>query len=131
MDFDLVLYILVIVVSVAFSVIKSLKENGTVKKNMTADPIDEETVEVVEPVETHQKKAKKKSTPKPKSGEKEYFSYETMSERDFEQAFSDNVEENEHIAASSGTPHSNIHLDMDEEEVYKGIVWAEILNRKY
>jgi len=82
---------------------------------------------------TPKKKKKKIASPifeETPANDNEYFSYETMSERDFEEAFNQNVEsENEVLQAQPTTP--NIHLTLDEEEIYKGVVWSEILKRKY
>lgn len=112
-----------------FTIFKNLKKDEadrTAHKNRQR-PIVVETSDNDEDF-TPKKESPRYSAPQtPKQNE--YFSYETMSDRDFEQAFSNNVEENEHIAAA--TPHPAIHLNMDEEEVFKGIVWSEILNRKY
>lgn len=114
-----------------FTIFKNLKKDeadGTAHKNRQR-PIVVETSDNDEDF-TPKKESPRYSAPQtPKQNE--YFSYETMSDRDFEQAFSDNVEENAHIAAATQTPSPNIHLNMDEEEVFKGIVWSEILKRKY
>ena len=114
-----------------FTIFKNLKNDEaerSVHKNRQR-PIVVETSDNDEDF-TSEREAPRYSAPQaPKQDE--YFSYETMNDRDFEQAFSNNVEENEHIAAATATPHPAIHLNMDEEEVFKGIVWSEILNRKY
>lgn len=132
MDFDLVVYIIAIVGSILISVVKALKKDENVRQVMKnrGRPVVADTVSGTEEVHSNTKKRSKviESQPEPSN---EYFSYETMSERDFEQAFSENVDENEHFTAAMETPKSNIHLTMDEEEVFKGVVWSEILNRKY
>ena len=132
MDFTTIIYIILIVGWFLFSIFKNMKkeeEERQAKKNRPHTVVVEENGEIVQP-----KSKKKKPVSSPvfqNDDDEEYFSYETMSERDFEQAFSENVEGNEHIAATPETPHSNIQLNMDEEEVYKGVVWSEILKRKY
>lgn len=112
-----------------FTIFKNLKKDEadrTAHKNRQR-PIVVETSDNDEDF-TPKRETPRNSAPQaPKQDE--YFSYETMSDRDFEQAFSNNVEESEHIATT--TPHPAMHLNMDEEEVYKGVVWSEILNRKY
>ena len=131
MDFDTILYILLMVGWFGFTIFKNLKKDEadrSAHKNRQR-PIVVETSDNDEDF-TPKKEPPRYSAPQtPKQDD--YFSYETMSDRDFEQAFSNNVEENEHIAAATSTPHPAIHLNMDEEEVFKGIVWSEILNRKY
>ena len=132
MDFDLVVYIIAIVGSILISVVKALKKDENVRQVMKnkGRPVVANTVSDMEEVHS-KKKTKAKVVESQPEQSNEYFSYETMSERDFEQAFSENVDENEHFAAAMETPKSDIHLTMDEEEVYKGVIWSEILNRKY
>lgn len=57
------------------------------------------------------------------------FSYETMSDRDFKAEFDKNSEEGINTAVddhSAGNP-----LDFSEEEIYKGVIYSEILKKKY
>lgn len=63
---------------------------------------------------------------KPQEGE--YFSYETMSDRDFAKEFGHTAEE---TAAAPAAAQPAMHLGMDEESVFNGVVWSEILKRKY
>lgn len=128
-NFDVFLYILLVIGSIGWSVVKTLKKEEADRKvkKMRSQSTNAETY--VED-EVYQKKKKSKAVPQSEQ-DNEYFSYETMSERDFEQAFSENVEGNEHFSSTTDAPHSDIHFNMDEEEVYKGIIWSEILNRKY
>lgn len=132
MDFDSILYILLMVGWLGFTVFKNLKKDEAERTTMKNKkrPVVVETSDDAETYSQPMRKAPRTSTQQV-SQQDEYFSYETMSDRDFEQAFSDNVEGNEHITAASQTPQSNIRLNMDEEEVFKGIVWSEILKRKY
>ena len=128
MDFDLVLYIILIVGSILLSVVKTLKKDEAARqvKKMRSQPVETETYE--EEVVRPQTK-KTRVTPQQKQNE-EYFSYETMSERDFEQTFAHNAEEaKEHTVKETENP--RVALSMDEEEVYKGVIWSEILKRKY
>ena len=128
MDFDLILYIIVILGSILFSVVKTLKKDEAERqvKKMRGQPVEVETYEEDEV----RPKKKVKAAPQPEK-DNEYFSYETMSDRDFEQAFSENMEDNRHFTAATEAPRSDMQLTMDEEEVYKGVVWSEILKRKY
>lgn len=132
MDFDTILYILLMVGWLGFTVFKALRKDEAERTDMKNKhrPIAAETVDHTEAAPA-QKKASAKRPVQQTVQSNEYFSYETMSDRDFEQAFSNNVEENGHIAAASAPPQPTVHLSMDEEEVFKGIVWSEILNRKY
>ena len=128
MDFDLVLYIIVIIGSILISVVKTLKKDEAerqTKKNRS--PVTVETVEESEDVRP--KKKKMRVAPQPEQNE-EYFSYETMSERDFEQTFAQNAEESRESFVKE-TGDSKVSLTMDEDDVFKGVVWSEILKRKY
>lgn len=129
MDFDSILYIILIVGSILWSVVKSFKKDEAVrqtKKNRSGRPIIVDEADVQEEV---QPQRRARVAPQPGQNN-EYFSYETMSERDFEQAFAQNMEEETNSAVQASTD-SKINLTMDEEEVYKGVVWSEILKRKY
>ena len=131
MDFSSIIDILFIIGAIALGffpgVKKMLGEEKTPKK--VVRPVYQEPEE--EPEEVRPKRKKRAQTvPSQPEQNNEYFSYETMNEQDFEQAFSENVEENKHFA-NAETPHSDIQLNMDEEEIYKGVIWSEILKRKY
>lgn len=89
---------------------------------------DNEPEEVVQPKRSR-KKVTEAADAQPTEKE-EYFSYETMSDRDFEHLFAQNDEESVERAMEE-TPHKELHLTLDEEEIYKGVVWSEILKRKY
>lgn len=128
MDFDLVLYIILIVGSILLSVVKTLKKDEAERqtKKMRSQPVEAETYEEEE---VRPKKKRTRVTPEPEQNN-EYFSYETMSERDFEQTFAQNAEEaNEHFVKETENP--KVGLTLNEEDVYKGVVWSEILKRKY
>lgn len=133
MDFSSIIDILFIIGAIALGffpgVKKMLGEEKAPKK--VVRPVYRESEKKQEGMRSNHNKKKEQVTPSQPEQENEYFSYETMSERDFEQEFSDNVEENEHFAAVTETPHKDIQLNIDEEEVYKGVVWSEILKRKY
>ncbi|MBR4647185.1 MAG: hypothetical protein IKO75_08760 [Bacteroidales bacterium] len=129
MDFDSILYIILILGSILLSVVKSFKKDEAerqVKKSRSGRPIIVEEADVQEEV---QPQRRARVAPQPGQNN-EYFSYETMSERDFEQAFAQNMEEEANTPAQTSTD-SKIKLTIDEEEVYKGVVWSEILKRKY
>lgn len=132
MDFDTILYILLMVGWLGFTFFKALRKDEAERTEMKNKhrPIAAEKADNTEAVPVH-KKASAKRPVQQTAQSSEYFSYETMSDRDFEQAFSNNMGENEHIAAASTPPQPAVRLNMDEEEVFKGIVWSEILNRKY
>lgn len=131
MDFSSIIDILFIIGAIALGffpgVKKMLGEEKTPKK--VVRPVYHEPEEEPEKVHPKRKKKTHVAPPQPEQNN-EYFSYETMNEKDFEQAFSENVEENKHVA-NAETPHSDIQLNMDEEEIYKGVIWSEILKRKY
>ncbi len=130
MDFDTILYILLMVGWLGFSVLKAVKKGqsyDTPKKNSTR-PISVETTEKKE-----SGKAKKHETHpffQDKPREEEYFSYETMSERDFAKEF-EQADEEELVVTDLTPSQPAVHLTMDKESVFNGVIWSEILNRKY
>jgi hypothetical protein len=128
MDFDLVLYIILIIGSILLSVVKTLKKDEAERqtKKMRSQPVEAETYEEEEVLP---KKKRMRVAPQPEQNE-EYFSYETMSERDFEQTFAQNAEEaKDHFVKE--TENQKTGLTLSEEDVFKGVVWSEILKRKY
>jgi len=129
---DSIIDILFVIGAIALGFFPGIKKMlGEVKEpKKVVRPIIQESDE--EP--QRQSKRREKSAPKvaqeQTSDKEEYFSYETMSDREFENLFTQSEEESvEHVMVE--TPHNDIHLTMDEEEVYKGVVWSEILRRKY
>ncbi len=132
MDFDTILYILLMVGWLGFTFFKALRKDEkerTAHKNRPR-PIVVETTDETETAEPQKKTSKKKAARQQAPQEEQYFSYETMSDRDFASEFGQSAEETVTIS-DSPAPHPTVHLNMDEEEVYKGIVWSEILRRKY
>ena len=127
MDFDLVLYIVLILGSILLSVVKTLKKDEKERqvKKMRGQPVEAETYE-----EEEVRPKKKAKVTSQRGNDNEYFSYETMSERDFEQEFAQNMEEETIPSIQKGLD-PKISLSMDEEDVFKGVVWSEILKRKY
>ena len=127
MDFDLVLYIVLILGSILLSVVKTLKKDEKERhvKKMRSQPVE---TEIYEEEEVRPKNKAKVSSPR--GNDNEYFSYETMSDRDFEQEFAQNAEESkEHFVKE--TDNQKTGLTLSEEDVFKGVVWSEILKRKY
>ena len=132
MDFDTILYILLMVGWLGITVFKNLKKDEaerTAHKNRPR-PIEVETTDETETAEPQKKTSKKKAARQQAPQEEQYFSYETMSDRDFASEFGQSAEETV-TTSDSPAPCPTVHLNMDEEEVYKGIVWSEILRRKY
>ena len=135
MDFlDSIIDILFVVGAIALTFLPGVKKLlGEVKDPKTVTrPVyqgkNEPEEEVVHP-KRNMKKAANSAPAQPMENE-EYFSYETMSDRDFENLFVQSEEEAvEHVADKA--PHKELHLTLEEDEVYKGIVWSEILHRKY
>jgi hypothetical protein len=132
---DSIIDILFVIGAIALGFLPGIKKMlGEVKEpKKVVRPVHQEyenepEEEVVQP-KRNKKKAANSAPTQPTENE-EYFSYETMSDRDFENLFAQSEEEAvERMAAE--TPHKELHLTLDEEEVYKGVVWSEILHRKY
>lgn len=128
MDFDTILYVLLAVVWLGATVLKTFKKEEAERTAKKTRPISVETTEK----KTGGKSNKRKTNPvfQSKPEEEEYFSYETMSERDFAKEFGQ-AEEEEPVVADMSSSQPAAHLTMDGESVFNGVVWSEILNRKY
>lgn len=129
MNFDTILYILLMVGWLGFSILKAVKKGqsyDTPKKNTR--PISVETTEK----KANWKTKKRETHPffQDKPQEEEYFSYETMSDRDFAKEFGQ-AEEEESVVMDDTPSQPAAHLTLDKESVFNGVVWSEILNRKY
>lgn len=130
MDFDTILYILLMVGWLGFSVLKAVKKGqsyDTPKKNSTR-PISVETTEKKESGKSKKRETSPLFQDKPR--EEEYFSYETMSDRDFAKEF-EQADEEELVVTDLTPSQPAVHLTMDKESVFNGVIWSEILNRKY
>ena len=130
MDFDLVLYIVLVIGSIAVSVVKNMKKDEQerqAKKNRQR-PIEVETSQE-SPTKKKRKTVSPSFTQATETDDGDYFSYETMSDRDFAKEFDEVIEENNDLITKQ--PASHPQLTINEEEVYKGVVWSEILKRKY
>lgn len=127
MDFDLVLYIVLIVGGLLWTVVKNLKSEAAqpVKRNRS-QTVTVETDDAEPQRPNTRNKARKVTEPQAKGDE--YFTYETLSDRDFQQEFEENMEEH---SAKAPTSQSDVKLGLNEEDVFKGVVWSEILQRKY
>ena len=131
MDFDLVLYIILIIGSIALSVIKTFKtdeKERQAKKNKSR-PIVVETSDG--PIKTKKKNRATTTIPPQEPQEDEYFTYETISDRDFAKEFGHNLDETTAETATATTTQPEFHPDFDKKEVLNGIIWSEILKRKY
>ena len=126
---DSIIDILFVIGAIALGFLPGIKKllGGAEEAKKIVRPIRREVSEGKESPQPQKRKAQSAVPQQPQN--EEYFSYETMSDRDFENLFIQNNEEA--VTTTTDTTFKNIHLTMDEEEVYKGIVWSEILKRKY
>ena len=126
---DSIIDILFVIGAIALGFLPGIKKllGGAEEAKKIVRPIRREVSEGKESPQPQKRKAQSAAPQQPQN--EEYFSYETMSDRDFENLFIQNNEET--VTTPTDTTFKNIHLTMDEEEVYKGIVWSEILKRKY
>lgn len=132
MNLSTIIYVILIIGWFLFSFFKNMNKEEAerqAKKNRKPIPVDE-FEEEVQP----QPKRKKERVASPvfeqTAPQEEYFSYETMSERDFEKEFHQNAEAEIEVQHTSPQTH-NLHLNLDDEEFYKGVIYSEILNKKY
>lgn len=126
---DSIIDILFVIGAIALGFLPGIKKllGGAEEAKKIVRPIRREVSEGKESPQPQKRKAQSAAPQQPQN--EEYFSYETMSDRDFENLFIQNNEEA--VTTTTDTTIKNIHLTMNEEEVYKGIVWSEILKRKY
>jgi len=126
---DSIIDILFVIGAIALGFLPGIKKllGDAEEAKKIVRPIRREVSEGKESPQPQKRKAQSAAPQQPQN--EEYFSYETMSDRDFENLFIQNNEEA--VTTPTDTTFKNIHLTMDEEEVYKGIVWSEILKRKY
>lgn len=126
--FEIILYVGAIIVTAVIGARKAAKEvkNPVPKKAQRKHIFNEKEEEYVP-----ESRDFEKEVVYGKTVSSEPFSYETMSERDFQKEFSKNVE-SEHAPFVEET-HNSIEnpLTFDEEEIYKGVIYSEILKRKY
>lgn len=127
---DSIIDILFIIGAIALGFLPGIKKllGGLEEAKKVVRPVKQEVTEEHEVPKSPRMAPQAAPTQQPQN--EEYFSYETMSDRDFENLFVQNSEETFENVAPQVT-HKGPHLSFDEEEVYKGIVWSEILKRKY
>ena len=127
---DSIIDILFVIGAIALGFLPGIKKllGGAEEAKKVVRPVHREVIEENESPQPPKRKPQATAPQQPQN--EEYFSYETMSDRDFENLFIQNSEETV-TTTITDTPFKDIHLTMDEEEVYKGIVWSEILKRKY
>lgn len=127
---DSIIDILFVIGAIALGFLPGIKKllGGAEEAKKVVRPIPREVTEENESPQPPKRNTQPAAPQQPQN--EEYFSYETMSDRDFENLFIQNSEETVKTAVMD-TSFKDIHLTMDEEEVYKGIVWSEILKRKY
>lgn len=125
---------MLIIGSIVISVVKNLKKDEKDRQTMKNRPHRPVVVETSD--SSAKKKKSKKKQPVFQQQETEqnegYFTYETISDRDFSKEFEEIIAENNtEITASDNRPSPLPNLSIDQEEVFKGVVWSEILKRKY
>lgn len=125
---------MLIIGSIVISVVKNLKKDEKDRQTMKNRPHRPVVVETSD--SSAKKKMTKKKQPVFQQQETEqnegYFTYETISDRDFSKEFEEIIAENNtEITASDNRPSPLPNLSIDQEEVFKGVVWSEILKRKY
>lgn len=119
--------ILIFVCAILWALFSLLLKNRKEEKRPTLNN-NKQNVEPEEVVQQNPKRSIKKVANKDAS---QPFSYETMSERDFEAEFAKNVENKESFFDEETHNKQMPSLNFDNEEFYKGIVYSEILKKKY
>ena len=128
MDFDTIIYILLVIGWLGVTVLKAFKKDEADRTAKKTRPISVETTEKKAGGKSKKRKANPIFQSEPE--EEEYFSYETMSDRDFAKEFGQ-AEAEEPVVADVTPSQPTDNLTMDKESVFNGVVWSEILNRKY
>lgn len=126
---DIISILVLIILGLAPTIIKAVKEKGKV---VTPPPVDEPDFEDFE-YETIAKEddSKMRQTVTNSPNDSDYFTYETMDPE------SDSFVEEERKTAVKNLQNTDNEmekvpqLNFDEEELYKGVIYSEILKRKY
>ena len=126
---DIISILVLIILGLAPTIIKAVKEKGKV---VTPPPVDEPEFEDFE-YETVAKEddSKMRQTVTNSPNDSDYFTYETMDPE------SDSFVEEERKTAVKNLQNTDNEmekvpqLNFDEEELYKGVIYSEILKRKY
>ena len=126
---DIISILVLIILGLAPTIIKAVKEKGKV---VTPPPVDEPEFEDFE-YETIAKEddSKMRQTVTNSPNDSDYFTYETMDPE------SDSFVEEERKTAVKNLQNTDNEmekvpqLNFDEEELYKGVIYSEILKRKY
>lgn len=126
---DFISILILIILGLAPTIIKAFKEKGKV---VTPPPVDEsEFEETVYETAAKEDVSKMRQTVPNSPNDSDYFTYETIEPED------GSFVENEMSAAAnfSQTTDNEMEkapqLNFDEEELYKGVIYSEILKRKY
>lgn len=126
---DIISILVLIILGLAPTIIKAVKEKGKV---VTPPPVDEPDFEDFE-YETIAKEddSKMRQTVTNSPNDSDYFTYETMDPE------TDSFVEEERKTAVKNLQNTDNEmekvpqLNFDEEELYKGVIYSEILKRKY
>lgn len=128
-----IISILIFLVMVAFSVVPAI-----IKKFVTPEPAkgaraagsykeDDESIDDEENLEEDILQEISGKIPK----KSEYFTYETMGGKDTKTSFSAEKEGVENVQMSENEQKNDIQLDFSQQELYKGIIYSEILKKRY
>lgn len=126
---DFISILVLIILGLAPTIIKAVKEKGKV---VAPPPVDEsEFEETVFETAAKNDVSKMRQTVPNSPNDSDYFTYETIDPED--DSFSE--KEKSTPVNFSQTTDNEVEkmpqLNFDEEELYKGVIYSEILKRKY
>lgn len=120
-----ILYILfLLVLGFAPTIIKIVK--GEKDKKIVPPSVEEFPEEEVVEIEPNLRKTRPNLRNSP-----EYFTYDNMSEEEEIAINSQFESQSEKLQVIDNKEESPVDLQLDAEELYKGVIYSEILNRKY
>lgn len=126
---DLISIIVLIILGLVPTIIKAVKEKGKV---VTPPPVEESEFEETAYKTTAKKDVSKMRQTVPNSpNDSDYFTYETIEPEDGSFVENEMSTTEKFSQITDSEMEKAPQLNFDEEELYKGVIYSEILKRKY
>ncbi|MBQ4440725.1 MAG: hypothetical protein II899_01280 [Bacteroidales bacterium] len=126
---DLISILVLIILGLVPTIIKAVKEKGKV---VTPPPVEEYEFEETAYETTAKKDVSKMRQTVPNSpNDSDYFTYETIEPDDGSFVENEMSTTEKFSQITDSEMEKAPQLNFDEEELYKGVIYSEILKRKY
>lgn len=126
---DLISILVLIILGLVPTIIKAVKEKGKV---VTPPPVEEYEFEETAYETTAKKDVSKMRQTVPNSpNDSDYFTYETIEPEDGSFVENEMSTTEKFSQITDSEMEKAPQLNFDEEELYKGVIYSEILKRKY